>query len=78
MRATITDGRSGRWPTARLLRLGLVLLILLAAAAFRLVDLPSVPTGTTGIPPGMSHDEADHGLTAWGILNGARDIYFTI
>lgn len=48
-----------------------ITLILLAAAAFRLVDLPAVP-------PGMTHDEADHGITAWSIVNGARDIYFTI
>lgn len=44
---------------------------MLAAAAFRLVALPSAP-------PGMTHDEADHGLTAWAIVNGARDIYFTV
>lgn len=44
---------------------------MLAAAAFRLIDL-------AGTPPGMTHDEADHGLTAWEIVNGARDIYFTV
>ncbi|RIK20699.1 MAG: hypothetical protein DCC51_07125, partial [Anaerolineae bacterium] len=49
----------------------MILLIMLAAAAFRLVALPSAP-------PGMTHDEADHGLTAWAIVNGARDIYFTV
>jgi hypothetical protein len=26
----------------------------------------------------MTHDEADHGLTAWQIVNGARDLYFTV
>jgi 4-amino-4-deoxy-L-arabinose transferase-like glycosyltransferase len=46
-------------------------LILLLAAAFRLAAL-------TGAPPGMTHDEADHGLTAQSIRDGARDIYFTI
>ena len=57
--------------TRRALRLGWILLILLMAAAFRLVDLPS-------IPPGMTHDEADHGLTAWEIVNGDRALYFTV
>jgi hypothetical protein len=52
-------------------RTGWILLILLAAAGLRLVDLSSAP-------PGMTHDEADHGLTAWEIVNGGRDIYFTV
>lgn len=52
-------------------RLAWITLILLAAAAFRLAAL-------SGAPPGMTHDEADHGLTAWSIVNGARDLYFTI
>jgi hypothetical protein len=31
------------------------------------------------IPPGLTHDEADHGITAWSIISeGVRDIYFTI
>lgn len=30
------------------------------------------------IPPGLTHDEADHGITAWQIVNGAREIYFTV
>jgi 4-amino-4-deoxy-L-arabinose transferase-like glycosyltransferase len=46
-------------------------LILLLAAVFRLVAL-------TSVPPGMTHDEADHGVTAQAILDGARDIYFTV
>jgi hypothetical protein len=71
MSETITEGRSGKPAAARVFRLGLVLLVLLAAAAFRLADLPSAP-------PGMTHDEADHGLTAWQIVNGARDLYFTV
>lgn len=50
---------------------GWLLLIILAAVALRLYDLP-------GTPPGLTHDEADHGITAWGIVNGARDIYFTV
>lgn len=44
--------------------------ILLAAAVLRLHALP-------GIPPGMTHDEADHGLDAWGIVQGDRPIYLT-
>jgi 4-amino-4-deoxy-L-arabinose transferase-like glycosyltransferase len=51
-------------------RLGL-LLILLLAAGLRLALLASVP-------PGMTHDEADHGLDAWGVVNGIRPIYFTV
>jgi len=66
-------------PAIRKLRqTGWILLILLAAAALRLVALPSAPPGMTGIPPGMTHDEADHGLTAWEIVNGARALYFTV
>ncbi len=48
-----------------------MLLILLAAALLRLYDLAAVP-------PGLTHDEADHGLTAWNIVNGQHAIYFTI
>ncbi len=50
---------------------GWLLLIILAAVALRLYDLP-------GTPPGLTHDEADHGITAWGIVNGAREVYFTV
>jgi hypothetical protein len=48
-----------------------ILLILLVAAALRLFALADVP-------PGMTHDEADHGLTALSILDGARALYFPI
>lgn len=51
--------------------LGWMVLILLLAAALRLIAL-------TDVPPGLTHDEADHGLTAVSILEGARDIYFSI
>ena len=46
-----------------------IMLILLLAAALRL-------TAITSIPPGMTHDEADHGLDAWGVVQGIRPIYF--
>lgn len=46
-----------------------IVLILLVAAALRLALL-------TDVPPGMTHDEADHGLDAWGVVNGIRPIYF--
>ncbi len=52
-------------------RLWPVVVILLIAAAFRLIGLSTVP-------PGLTHDEADHGLTAWGIVNGDRPIYSTV
>lgn len=29
-------------------------------------------------PPGITHDEADHGLSAWGVVNGVRPLYFTV
>lgn len=51
--------------------IGWMTLILLLAAALRLA-------GLTTTPPGMTHDEADHGITAQSILDGARDIYFTV
>ncbi len=58
------------WPWIE--RFGWSLLILLLAAALRFHDLAAVP-------PGMTHDEADHGLTAWRIASdGLREIYFTI
>ena len=56
---------------SRLRFLAAIALLLLAAAALRLV-------GLTDTPPGMTHDEADHGLTAWSIVNGARGVYFPI
>ncbi|MFQ5398215.1 MAG: ArnT family glycosyltransferase [Anaerolineae bacterium] len=48
-----------------------LLLILLAAVWLRLHAI-------TGVPPGLTHDEADHGNTAWEIVRGARAVYFTI
>ena len=52
-------------------RLAWMVLILLVASFMRLHDLPQ-------IPPGMTHDEADHGLDAWGVVQGERPIYFTV
>ena len=52
-------------------RLTWMVLILLIAAFLRWDDLPH-------IPPGMTHDEADHGLDAWGVVQGDRPIYFTV
>lgn len=48
-----------------------LLLILLTAVFLRVYQLDT-------IPPGFTHDEADHGITAVSILNGTRQIYFTI
>ncbi len=64
--------------THKLRQTGAILLILLVAAALRLVALPDAPPDMTGVPPGMTHDEADHGLTAWQIVNGARALYFAV
>jgi 4-amino-4-deoxy-L-arabinose transferase-like glycosyltransferase len=48
-----------------------LVLILLAAAVLRLAAIDD-------IPPGLTHDEADHGLDAWGVVQGVRPIYFTV
>jgi hypothetical protein len=48
-----------------------MLVVLLTAVFLRLAALSTAP-------PGLTHDEADHGITAWSIVNGVRDIYFTI
>jgi hypothetical protein len=52
-------------------RRGWLLLILLAAVFLRLYDV-------TGTPPGLTHDEADHGVTAHQVINGERAVYFTV
>lgn len=52
--------------------IGWRLLILSTAVFLRLYKI-------TTAPPGLTHDEADHGITAWSIANdGVRDLYFTI
>ena len=48
-----------------------ILVILLAATFFRLHAI-------TNLPPGMTHDEADHGQDAWGVVSGIRPIYFSV
>jgi hypothetical protein len=59
-------------PSSRVRHYGWLLLILLAALFLRLHKIVEVP-------PGLTHDEADHGITAWSIISeGVRDIYFTI
>jgi hypothetical protein len=57
--------------TAKMQRTAWLLLILLTAAGLRLYNLSDTP-------PGLTHDEADHGLDAWGVVNGIRPIYFTV
>jgi 4-amino-4-deoxy-L-arabinose transferase-like glycosyltransferase len=47
-----------------------ILLILLIAAALRLIALPNVP-------PGLQHDEVFHGHDAVTVLLGYRPLYFT-
>jgi 4-amino-4-deoxy-L-arabinose transferase-like glycosyltransferase len=68
MIARMDPGLGHRYPLR--FRLAMVA-ILLVAAALRLHALPS-------IPPGMTHDEADHGLDAWGVVQGNRPVYFTV
>lgn len=48
-----------------------LLLIMLTAVSLRFYQL-------NYIPPGLTHDEADHGITAVSILNGTREIYFIV
>jgi 4-amino-4-deoxy-L-arabinose transferase-like glycosyltransferase len=59
-----------RWPGRRT-EAATLFLILLVAGFFRVwqIDL---------IPPGFTHDEADHGRDATAILQGARPIYETV
>ncbi len=52
-------------------RYGWLLLIMLTAVSLRLVQISQ-------LPPGLTHDEADHGITAWDIVQGERAIYFSI
>ena len=53
----------GRWSP--------IVLILLVAFALRVWNL-------TGIPPGLTHDEANHGREAIGILNGVLLYFFPL
>jgi hypothetical protein len=57
--------------TVKMQRIAWLLLILLVAAFLRFYNLSDAP-------PGLTHDEADHGLDAWGVVNGVRPIYFTV
>jgi hypothetical protein len=50
---------------------GWLWLILFTAVFLRLYQI-------TDVPPGLTHDEADHGISAWGVVNGERPIFFTI
>ncbi len=52
-------------------RIILLPLLLLLAGGLRLYRL-------NAIPPGLTHDEADHALDAAGILGGRLPIYFTV
>ena len=58
-------------PQVMVKRYAWLVLILLVAATLRLAAIDD-------IPPGLTHDEADHGLDAWGVVNGERPIYFTV
>jgi hypothetical protein len=55
----------------RRIELTLFILILVIGAGLRFAALGSVP-------PGLTHDEADHGLDAAGVLAGRTPIYFTV
>jgi hypothetical protein len=59
-----------RWPGRRT-ETAALFLILVVAAFFRLNQIDR-------IPPGFTHDEADHGHDAVAILHGAHPIYETV
>ncbi|HEC23613.1 MAG TPA: phospholipid carrier-dependent glycosyltransferase [Chloroflexi bacterium] len=66
--------RARKWerlPLPQRVELILFILILVLGAALRVVALDSAP-------PGLTHDEADHGMDAAGVLEGRRPIYFTV
>lgn len=56
---------------SRRLEIGLFILILLLGSVLRLAALDSVP-------PGLTHDEADHSVDAARVLEGHTPIYFTV
>ncbi|MGF1505268.1 MAG: ArnT family glycosyltransferase, partial [Anaerolineae bacterium] len=56
---------------SRWLHTALFIIVLLTAGGLRFTALDSAP-------PGLTHDEADHGLDAAGVLAGVRPIYFTV
>ena len=50
----------------------ILLTVMLSAAALRFIGLSSTP-------PGLTHDEAVHGISAWNIVTGVeRPIYFAV
>ena len=71
-RETLFSGRRGR-----LALNGLLVLILLTAAAFRFIALDNFPTPQGASPPGLEHDEVAHWLINQDILAGNHAIYFT-
>ncbi len=66
----IRPATNPRWPGRRTEAIAFVL-IMAVAAFFRLYQIDRVP-------PGFTHDEADHGRDALSIMNGARPIYETV
>ncbi len=55
----------------------LLVLILLAASAFRIIGLDNFPTPRGATPPGLEHDEVAHWLINQDILAGNHAVYFT-
>jgi 4-amino-4-deoxy-L-arabinose transferase-like glycosyltransferase len=58
-------------------RLPALVLILLAASAFRFIGLDNFPTPRGATPPGLEHDEVAHWLINQDILAGHHAVYFT-
>lgn len=57
--------------------IALLVVILLVATAFRVIDLDNFPTPVGATPPGLEHDEVAHWLINQDILRGDHAIYFT-
>ena len=55
----------------------ILVLILLAASAFRFIGIDNFPTPQGATPPGLEHDEVAHWLINQDILAGNHAIYFT-
>lgn len=72
---TSQSARIAAWPRHR--SLALLILILLAASAFRFIGLDNFPTPRGATPPGLEHDEVAHWLINQDILAGQHAIYFT-
>ncbi|MCZ2114431.1 MAG: glycosyltransferase family 39 protein [Anaerolineae bacterium] len=64
---------TGRRPRS----IAILIVILLIATAFRVINVDNFPTPRDATPPGLEHDEVAHWLINQDILAGHHAIYFT-